>query len=62
MANEIIIYRSPMEKMAYDFWMQPDNFVHGVIAIGAVILIAVAIGLLRDKWTARKRRIRLFGR
>lgn len=51
-----------MEKMVYDFWMQPDNFVHGVMAMGALVLTIIAIGWGREKWRTRKRRIRLFGK
>lgn len=62
--TEVIVYRSPLEKMLWDFWLGPQGC--GIIAwLSILAIIAITLGVLwsflerpvnRLKWKWRQRK------
>ena len=49
-ANEIIVYRSPMEKAVYDFWMEDPTGIMIVQGLGYLFLAAVICFIVYIAW------------
>ena len=58
--NEIIVYRNPLEKMLWDFWLSPGWynlpwFFWGVMGLGGIFVIAFVCHMFKS-WNYRRGR------